>query len=407
MWKLNNILLSAYGIIPGQVDNEGIAVKGIFDLPKRLGKTFKDWDDFNSVEPYVEDDEIFLKGRDIMFQGILTGTKAETEANIELLKSAIGNFINVVPFETPYGSYCVYIKQITPKIYNGVATVLIEMREPVVGATCSVSGTVTTYLSTEVSGSTDKNDCEAGYFGSTVTLTAAAGMFTSPFSVADATAIAEEWVRVTKQLYANGSTDGVPNGTCTVNPPIYYNAALTNSLQKDDCASGYVGSLVSYTIAADIYSSDTQIDPTASQAKADAKAQAAMDLILTQAYANEKGTCSNGPTFFLKLTMPIYTVFWLGQYYVGNYFEVGEVMVPGTIYNFIMYGVKISYTSVSDDTPTSIINSLTTAINNTTVTQWDAHNQYLLFAEKPYGYLVGSNVLFVAGYCTVSIQFVS
>ena len=362
MWKLNDKLLSAYGIIPGQVDNEGIAVKGIFDLPKRLGKTYKDWGDADSFEPYVAADEIFLEGRNIIFQGILTGTKAETEANIESLKSDISNFIDIAPFQTPYGSYCVYITKINSKIYDGIATVFIEMREPEVGASCGVSGTVSTYFSNIKTGTTKKNNCEAGYYGSDVTLISEYGKFISNLSQEAADSVAEQWILDKVQFNAN------KNGTCTINPPIYYNQELTNSLQKNDCATGYVGSTVRHTIAAELYSSDGKLDPSPSLAKANAKAQAAMDLILTQAYANSNGTCVIGPTF-------------IETYNDGRTrrsrrqrFQVGQSVIIGTTYMLLVYSHKISYTSVSGDTPSSIVLALVALVNNTTETQWNEQN---------------------------------
>jgi len=363
MWKLNDILLSNYGIIPGQVDNEGIAVKGIFDLPKRLGITYKEWDDINSVEPYVAADEIFLEGRNIIFQGILTGTKAETEANIEWLKSDISNFVNIAPFQTPYGSYCVYITKITSKIYNGIATVFIEMREPEVGASCSVSGTVSTYYSNIKTGTTKKNNCLAGYYGSDVTLISEYGKFESNLSQEAADSVAEKWILDKVQFNAN------KNGTCTINPPIYYNEEITSSLQKNDCAVGYSGSMISHTIAAELYSSDGKDDPTASQSKANAKAQAAMDLILTQSYANSKGTCSLLPTL---------TETWNNSHswpiVRSQHFKVGASIITGAIYNLMIYSHKVSYTTVSGDTYSLIVQGLINEINNTTAAQWNDKN---------------------------------
>jgi len=365
MWKINDILLSTYGIIPGQVDNEGIAVKGIFNLPKRLGKTYKDWGDADSVEPYVAADEIFLEGRDIIFQGILTGTKAETEANIEWLKSDISNFVNIAPFQTPYGSYCVYVTKITSKIYNGIATIFIEMREPEVGASCSVSGTVSTYYSAIYNETTKKNNCAVGYYGLEVSLASTLGQFTSTFSQAAADQLAIGWVRENKQLNANISESGT---YCAINPPIYYNQELTNSLSKNDCAYPLAGSMVSYTIPRDVYSSDAKDDPNASQAKADAKAQVALDLILTQTYANANGTCVIGPSINLA------------QYHVqpdGSHREiytVGPVIMTSTIYSIWIYNHKVSYTSISGDTPKTIAQALTNVLNNTTATQWNDRN---------------------------------
>lgn len=364
MWKINNILLSVYGIIPGQVEGEGIAVKGIFDLPKRMGITYKDWDDENSVQPYVDADEIFLEGRDVIFQGILEGTKAETEYNIEYLKLAIGSFNSVVPFETPYGTYFVYVKKITPKIYNGIATVLIEFREPEVGVTSTPVVSDTIYYSAVYSETAIKNNCGVGYYGLEVSLSSTLGQFTSTISQLAADQLAIDWVRENKQNTANAALFST---YCAINPPIYYNAELTNSLKKNDCGLGYFGSSVSYTILADIYSSDGRTDPTASQAKADAKAQAAMDLILTQVYANTNGYCSLNGTLILKSNTG-------NGAYRGMLFEVGEAVPIGSVYHLMVYSHDISYTAIFGDTPTSVVSSLISLINETTEAQWNDNN---------------------------------
>ena len=75
-YKLNNIDFSTYGIMPGRMEGENLAVKGIFDLPSRIGDTHYDWAETNGVEPFVDADEIFLGSRTIYFQGIMQGNVA-------------------------------------------------------------------------------------------------------------------------------------------------------------------------------------------------------------------------------------------------------------------------------------------------------------------------------------------
>ncbi|TKC12043.1 hypothetical protein FA048_00035 [Pedobacter polaris] len=67
----------------------------------------------------------------------------------------------------------------------------------------------------------------------------------------------------------------------------YYNAAITAKFTKNDCASGLLGSPVSYTVPANTYGSAT------SQAAADAMATATLTAN-GQAYANANGTCATG-----------------------------------------------------------------------------------------------------------------
>ena len=69
-------------------------------------------------------------------------------------------------------------------------------------------------------------------------------------------------------------------------PPLttYYNTLVTATATKNDCGTGYTGSRVTYTVAANKYTS------TVSQADADAKAAA--DLTNNkQPYANKFGHC--------------------------------------------------------------------------------------------------------------------
>lgn len=279
MYKLNNISLETYGITAGRVNGEGIAVKGIFDLPKRIGKVSHDWADTDSVEPYVDADEMFFGGRKILFNGILIGVKSDVENNIQSLKDAIALYTDLVLFETPYGDASVYIKKFDVKMYNGGATILVEFFEPQVGIVVAPPPAVITYNSAETSDVATKNDCDSGYFGSDETLTAIAGRFTSTLSQAAANQLAINWVLENKQTYAN------VNGTCTIEPTKYYNDELTVSLQRNDCDSGYLGTTLSYTIPAYTFSSFI------SKVDADAKAQADVDANFDQDYANANGTC--------------------------------------------------------------------------------------------------------------------
>ena len=364
MYKLNNISFSDYGITAGRVRGEGIAIKGIFDLPKRHGDTHHSWAEANSVEPYVDADEIFLSGRDIFFQGVMLGDKATLTTNIESLKTAIADFNSVVPLETPYGNACVLVRKITPKIYKGGASILIEFREPEVGASCSVSEEETVYYSEEFSATAEKNDCESGFHGSEVELTAEAGMFTSTVSQEAANLLAQNWVYENVQAYANA------NGTCIANPVVYWNTTLKGSLQKNNCPLGFTGTIVVYIVEAFSYSSEI------SQADADAQAQAEMDEVLTQAYANENGTCvEQGLSTFTFIYSDILPETEGGFPAREVVFEVGPEVRGGSIFSITMYGVTKSITASNGFSPADVVNQLVIAINNTTESQWDANDQ--------------------------------
>ncbi|MBD0822651.1 DUF5977 domain-containing protein [Aestuariibaculum marinum] len=446
MYKLNNILLSTYGIIPSRVPGEGIAVKGIFDLPKRIGDTRHDWAEESGVEPYVDADEIFLGARQLLFQGFIIGDVATIKANLTSLNSDIEAYTDLVPFETPYGNACVKVKKITPKFYRGGAIIQIELVEPQVGASCGVSVPPTIYYSAEYSEDADKNNCQEGYHGSTETFTAEAGKFNSTVSQNAADLLAVQWVRENKQNYANAT------GSCIVNPPVYYNVKLTGNLQKDDCGSGLSGSTVEYVVDAFKYSS------LISQEDADAQAQAEIDSNLTQAYANENGTCAalfynprigrilykNDCSTGFEGSQEVYiveagvyssnisqedadaqayadldanaqnyanengTCSFIGTSTVTKDFirslprgvyegvwTIGNEVKRDSIFSFIAYGVDVRYFAQEGDTGADVVQALITAINSKTKSFWNSDNQYPTYSnyDKPYASVYGSDPL--------------
>ncbi|MCG2618062.1 DUF5977 domain-containing protein [Terrimonas sp. NA20] len=100
------------------------------------------------------------------------------------------------------------------------------------------------YSSAAASGSFTRNNCGAGGTGGTVTYNVAAGVYTSTISQADANQKATNDVNTNGQSYANA------NATCT-----WINTAQSGSFTRNNCAEGGVGGIVTYTIAAGTYSS--------------------------------------------------------------------------------------------------------------------------------------------------------
>ncbi len=131
-----------------------------------------------------------------------------------------------------------------------------------------------TFYNAAQSGNFQKNNCASGGTGSTVTYTVAVNTYSSTSSQAAANQLAIDDVNANGQAYANA------NGNCT-----FYNAAQSGNFQKNNCASGGTGSTVTYTVAANTYSS------TSSQAAAN---QLAIDDVNAngQAYANTNGNCT-------------------------------------------------------------------------------------------------------------------
>lgn len=136
MYTLNGIdIKTTYGIRAGQRDNSNIALSGCFSMPARTGKCFHDWGDSDSVEPYVEINEMFFAGRDLKFSGFILGTNLVINDYLKSLYDAIKAFSGLIAFATPYGSFLVYVKSVTPEMFNGVTKIVIVFREPVVDLT--------------------------------------------------------------------------------------------------------------------------------------------------------------------------------------------------------------------------------------------------------------------------------
>lgn len=364
MYKLNDISLLDYGIEAGQAPDQNIAIRGIFDLPERMGDTHFEWADTDGVEPYTDADEIILAGRDLVFYGFMEGDRATITANIDNFKAAIAAFIDVVPLETPFGNACVLVKELTTKVYNGGATLRIEFREPQVGAACAVNGNLVTYQSAEYSETAQRNNCESTHYGSEVQFTAVAGQFTSTVSQAAANLLAVQWVRENKQSYAN------VNGDCIIKPPVFYNGKIEGRLRKNDCGEQQEGTFVTYTVDAFSFSSEV------SQADADAQAQAHLDATLTQAYANANGSCQNvGLTFFLPLWGGRRTEgqFTIGKYHIG--YGVGGINgEPFSGFGISAYGVERIYWAQPNDGTEEVVIGLVNVINSASQENWHSAN---------------------------------
>ncbi|MEL7586665.1 MAG: hypothetical protein AAGU19_08110 [Prolixibacteraceae bacterium] len=136
-YKLNNVDLETYGILPGMADGS-IAVSGCFDLPARTGETYHEWDDEDGIEPYVDADEIFFAGRDLVFRGLIREGRDEVYYQLKQLYDAIAAFTAPVAFETPYGTFDVLVSSISPTHYNGLTEIEVKFREPVVDLTGGV-----------------------------------------------------------------------------------------------------------------------------------------------------------------------------------------------------------------------------------------------------------------------------
>jgi hypothetical protein len=136
------------------------------------------------------------------------------------------------------------------------------------------------YYNTEQSQTFQKNNCPPGYMGTMVAYTVQAGKYCSMVSQEAANAVALLEISDNGQDYAN------EHGSCT--DMVFYNTIQSQGFVKNNCATGYHGSTVVYTVVAGTYSSPV------SQVAADNLALA--DIALNgQAYANAHGSCSAYP----------------------------------------------------------------------------------------------------------------
>lgn len=131
-YTLNSVDLTTYGVTPGHAPGSNIAMSGIFDMPARIGQSYYEWAETDTVEPYVLSDEMFFGGRDIMFYGSILGTNKQVNDYLEALYDAVEAFTTLVTLATPYGSFSVQVKTIVPEFYVGGCKIAITFREPVV-----------------------------------------------------------------------------------------------------------------------------------------------------------------------------------------------------------------------------------------------------------------------------------
>ena len=127
------------------------------------------------------------------------------------------------------------------------------------------------------SGTFTKNDCGVNFRGTPVTYTVPAGAYTSNLNAGDANTKAINDVNANGQAYANAHGACVPTN-------LFYNVVKFGAFYRNNCTSGYVGTLVYYDVVAGTYTSTAGQDVVDNQAQADVNANG-------QAYANAHGSC--------------------------------------------------------------------------------------------------------------------
>lgn len=143
-YLLNNIDFEVYGLKPSRASQSNISVEGCWNLPERLGDCFYSWAENDSVEPFVASDDLRYAGRDITIFANIFGTNEAIRGYLSDLYTAVNAFTAPVTLSTPYGSFLVLVKSITPEMLHGAARVTMLFREPIVtltGGTLPATGT--------------------------------------------------------------------------------------------------------------------------------------------------------------------------------------------------------------------------------------------------------------------------
>ncbi len=165
-----------------------------------------------------------------------------------------------------------------------------------------------------------KNNCGAGYIGSTISYGVAANTYSSVISQADADAKAENFLLANGQNVAN-------SGSCI---QLYYNDLQSQSFQSESCGDGYIGGLVNYSVPANRYSSIIN--------KSDANLKALAEIEANgQAYANDPVTavCSlnTQPKWYAEFGVPTYCANINGQLPAHLFVWVKDINPNSSSYN--------------------------------------------------------------------------
>jgi len=116
------------------------------------------------------------------------------------------------------------------------------------------------YYNTEISRSATKNNCNSGYSGSTVTLTALANQFVSNLSVTDANNQAIAWLDSSVQIHANNSGTCELDTTSPTAPALSYSLVTSTTLSLSWSSSTDNLGVIGY----DIYKNGVFLDSTSS-----------------------------------------------------------------------------------------------------------------------------------------------
>lgn len=116
MYKFDGIDIRNYGAMPGKIEGEYLAIKGIFDLPKRIGDIEHNWG--TSIEPLLSAEDIQLDGRYLSLVVLI---------NSEKTKDFLAKAIECKILSTDYADFEVVQKDaITVSRYDNIDVVEIK-----------------------------------------------------------------------------------------------------------------------------------------------------------------------------------------------------------------------------------------------------------------------------------------
>ncbi|NII81755.1 MULTISPECIES: hypothetical protein [unclassified Pedobacter] len=135
-YKLNNVSIESYGIIPIQSGDTNLAITGAWDMPARIGKTFHDWgNDQDGIEPYVLASEIRFGGIDISLDCVVRGlSKNDALRKCYALFTAIDAYNGLVVLQCDWGTWNVLVNGEIKGEYlqDGITMLTIPFRCPIV-----------------------------------------------------------------------------------------------------------------------------------------------------------------------------------------------------------------------------------------------------------------------------------
>jgi len=134
-YLFNSLNFDTLDIVAAHAGGGNIALQGWFDFPSRIGDVSHEWGDENGLEIYTASGDLFWGGRDIIFEGHISGSRTTIYSALKSLYGAASGATGLSVFSTPYGDFNVYVRKVQPTHSIDISKIKIEFREPVVSLT--------------------------------------------------------------------------------------------------------------------------------------------------------------------------------------------------------------------------------------------------------------------------------